>query len=100
MLLTQLLLLVQLVLLKIKYLLLVIQSKKKTDYNTKTNETEKKITGHNHNKYISTPEFNKFTPETFALRLKRANLKSKSDIAHFVNKVGFDNKLKNVTSNK
>ena len=33
---------------------------KKTDYNTKINEIEKKITEHNHNKYITTPEFNNF----------------------------------------
>ena len=33
---------------------------KKPDYNTKINETEKKITDHNHDKYIITPEFNKF----------------------------------------
>ena len=29
---------------------------KKTDYNTTINEIEKKITGHNHDKYITTPE--------------------------------------------
>ena len=28
---------------------------KKTGYNTKVNETEKKITDHNHDKYIATP---------------------------------------------
>ena len=28
---------------------------KKTDYNTKINETEKKITDHYHDKYITTP---------------------------------------------
>ena len=45
---------------KIKYLVLVIQSKE-TDYNTKINEIEKKITDHNHDKYITIPQFNKFT---------------------------------------
>ena len=30
----------------------------KTDYNTKINEIEKKITNHNHDKYITTSEFN------------------------------------------
>ena len=30
---------------------------KKTDYNTKIYETEKKITDHNHDKYITTSEF-------------------------------------------
>ena len=37
---------------------------KKTDYNTKNNEIEKKITDHSHNKCITTPEFNKLTAET------------------------------------
>ena len=60
----------------------------------------KKDTDHNHYKYITTPEFNKFTKEIFELRLKRANLESKSDNSNFVNKADFDNKLKDVTSNK
>ena len=64
------------------------------------NETEKTITDHNHDKYITTPEFNKLTSENFAARLKQANLASKSDIANFVNKTDFNNKLKDVTSNK
>ena len=60
MLLTQLLLLL-LQLLKIKYLKLVIQSKK-TGYNTKISKIENKInTNHDHDKYITTPEFNKST---------------------------------------
>ena len=33
-------------------------------------------------------------------RLKRANLANKSDIANFVNKTDFDNKLKDFTRNK
>ena len=65
---------------------------------------KKKITDHNHDKYITTPEFNKFTAETFAARLKQANLASKSDIFNFVNKTDFDNKLlnfnKRINSNK
>ena len=44
----------------------------------------KKNTDHNHDKYITTPEFNKFMAEIFILRLKRANLGSKSGIANFV----------------
>ena len=38
--------------------------------------------------------------EIFPLRLKGANLASKKEIAHFINKTDFDNKLKDVTSNK
>ena len=73
---------------------------KKTEYNTKISEVEKKITDHNHDTCITTPEFNKFTPEIFDFRLKRANLTSKSDIANFVKKTDFDNELKDATSNK
>ena len=73
-------------------------------YNTKINEIEKKITDNNHDKYITTPEFNKLTSENFAVRLKQANLASKSDIANFVKKTSFDQKLKHlnktITSNK
>ena len=90
------LLLVLLRLLKIKNVVLVIQSKK-TDYNTTINDIEKKITDHNHDEYITTPEFNKLTAENFAAILKQVNLASKSD---FVNKTDFDNQVKNVTSNK
>ena len=42
---------------------------KETDYNTKVSETEKKLTDHTHDKYITTPEFNKLTVENFAERL-------------------------------
>ena len=34
---------------------------KKTDYDTKISEIEKKNTNHSLDKYIATPEFNKFT---------------------------------------
>ena len=68
---------------------------KKTDYDTKVNEIENKITDHNHDKYITTPVFNKLTAENFAARLAQANLVTKTD---------FDNKLPNlnrkITSNK
>ena len=70
---------------KKKYLVLVIKSRK-AEYNTKINEIEKKSTDHNHDKYIATPEFDKLTSESFAARLKQANITSKNDIANFVNK--------------
>ena len=88
-----------------RLLILVIQSKK-TDCNTKINQIEKKITDHDHNKYITTKEFNKLTSENCDARLARANLESKNDTADFVKKkpTDFDHKLKNlnkkVTSNK
>ena len=62
--------------------MLVIQSK--TDYDTKISETEKKVTDHNHDKYNTTREFNKFTAEIFAANLSQVNLVIKKD---------FDNKL-------
>ena len=73
---------------------------KKTDYNTQIGETKKKITDHNHDKYITIPEFNKLTAENLSLRLAQANLAGKNNIAALVNKINFDDKLKNVTSNK
>ena len=68
--------------------MLVLQSKK-TDYNTRITEIEKKISDHYHDKYITTPEFNKLTAEHFATRLAQANLACKSDIANFVKKGRF-----------
>ena len=50
---------------------------KKTDYNTKINEIEKKITDHDHDKYITT-EINKLIAENFAARLKQANFSNKN----------------------
>ena len=41
----------------------------------------------------------KLTSENFTTRLIQANLASKSDIANFVKKTDFDNKLKDVTPN-
>ena len=59
---------------------------KKADYNKKVSEIEKKTTDHDHDKYITTPEFNKLTAENFAARLSQANLVTKTD---------FYDKLKN-----
>ena len=69
---------------------------KKTDYNRKINEIEKKITDHDYDKYITTQEFNKLTSDNFTARLAQANLASKNDIADFVKKTDFDDKLKNL----
>ena len=64
-------------------------------------ETENKITDdHDHDNYIKTQEFNKLISENFTARLKQANLASKSDTANFIKKTDFDNKPKEVTSNK
>ena len=42
---------------------------KKTDYDTKISELEKKLTDHNHDKYITTPEFNTLAASVFNTRL-------------------------------
>ena len=63
--------------------MLVIQLKK-TDYKTKINKIQNKISDHDHDKYIATQEFNRLTSENFTTRLKEANLARKNDIANFV----------------
>ena len=45
----------------------------------KVSELENKITYHKHDKYITTPEFNKFTAENLAARLSQANLTTKTN---------------------
>ena len=68
---------------------------KKIDYDTKISELEQKLTDHNHDKYITTPEFKKPIAENFAARLAQANLITKTD---------FDAELpslnRKITSNK
>ena len=68
---------------------------KKTDYNTNITEIEKKLTDHNHDKYIITLEFNTLTADVFNAILAQAKLIAKTD---------FDAKLSSlnqaITSNK
>ena len=53
---------------------------KKTEYDTKiSSKIEKKVTGRNHYKYITTADFNKFAKKVFDARLLRANLVTKAD---------------------
>ena len=52
---------------------------KKADYITKISQLAKTLTDHNHDKYITTPEFNKLTVENFVARLKEVNLVAKAD---------------------
>ena len=49
-----------------------------TDYNAKITEIEKKLTNHDHDKYITTPEFNTLTTDVFNARLAQANLVTKN----------------------
>ena len=62
--------------------MLIVQSKNnnnKKDYITKSKELEKKIVDHNHDRCITTPEFNKFTAKPFDVRLASENLVTKTD---------------------
>ena len=52
---------------------------KKTDYDTKITEIEKKLTDHNHEKYITTLEFNTLAATVFNARLAQVNLITKTD---------------------
>ena len=64
---------------------------KKTDYDTKITVTEKKLTDHNHDKYITTTEFNYLAANVFNVRLAQASLVTKTD---FYNKVSsLDSKI-------
>ena len=51
-----------------------INSLVKLDYNIKITESEKKLTDHDHDKYITTPEFNTLATDVFKARLAKANL--------------------------
>ena len=53
---------------------------KKTDYNTKISEIEGKINNHNHDKYITTPEFNAMAASTFnAILATQTDLRGKPE---------------------
>ena len=58
--------------------MLVIQLKK-TDYDTKITDIEKKLNNHNREKYIDTSEFNKLVVDVFNAELAQANLIIKTD---------------------
>ena len=68
---------------------------KKTDCNAKISETQKTISDHNHDKYITTSEFNTLVAGVFTAGLAQEDLVTKTD---------FDTKLqdisKRITSNK
>ena len=72
------------------------------DITTALTAVENKIP--NHSKYITTPKFNKLAAENFTARLKQANVATKADIADFLKRKDFVDKLKKinkrVTSNK
>ena len=51
---------------------------KRTDHNTKITEIENKL-NHNHDKYITTPEFNTLAANVFNARIAQANFITKTD---------------------
>ena len=56
----------------------------KTDYNTKVTEIENKLNNHNHDKYITTPEFHTLAADVFNARLARAFLVAKTNFDNTV----------------
>ena len=60
----------------------------KTDYDTKISEIEKKVSDHNQDKYITTPEFNNLAAGVFDARLAQVDLVAKAD---------FDIKLQDIS---
>ena len=68
---------------------------KKTDYNTKITEIEKKLSDHNHDKYITTPDFNTLAAGGFNARLAKANLITKTDFEAKLSSL-----IREITTNK
>ena len=52
----------------------------KTDYDSNNTEIERKLTDHDHDKYITTTEFNNLAGRVFTARLEQENLVRKTDI--------------------
>ena len=63
---------------------------KKIDYNTKVTEIENKLNNHNHENYITSPEFNLLAANVFNARLAKANLVAKTDFDNIIS--SFDSK--------
>ena len=57
---------------------------------------KKKGNDYDPDKCITTQELNKLTSNNFTARLAKANLASKSNIAKFVKKTAFDDKLEHL----
>ena len=67
---------------------------KKTDFNTKITEIEKKLTDHNHDKYIDTQEFDKLAADVFNVTIAQTNLITNTYFAKF------SSLYRKITSNK
>ena len=64
---------------------------KKTNYNTKVTEIVNELNNHNHDKYITTPDFNTLAANIFNARLSQANLVTKTIFDNTVS--GLDSKI-------
>ena len=64
---------------------------KKTNYNTKVTEIVNELNNHNHDKYITTPDFNTLAANIFNGRLSQANLVTKTIFDNTVS--GLDSKI-------
>ena len=72
---------------------------KKTDYDTKVTEIENKLNNHNHDKYITTQEFNTLAADVFNARLSQENWVAKTNFDNTVSSL--DSKIaKSKTKNK
>ena len=75
---------------------------KRTDYNTKITEIEKKRTDHNHDKYVTIPKFNILAVDVFNARLAQTNLVTKINLDNTVSSLDSKSAANktNVFSNK
>ena len=63
---------------------------KKTSYNTKVTETENRLDNNNHDRHVTTPEFNDLAADAFNIKLAQTNL---------VTKIDFDTKFLQIKQN-
>ena len=71
----------------------------KTGYETRINEIEKKLTDHNHDKYITTPELNTLTASVFNTRLAQENMITKTNFNNSISSLNSRN-VANKTKNE
>ena len=83
---------------------MLVISLKKTNYNTKVTEIENKLIYHNHDKYVTTPEFDKLAADFFNARLSHTNLIVKTNFDNTVSsldrKIAENKTKKNSIENK
>ena len=72
--------------------------KKKTNYDAKIKEPEKNLTDHNHDKYITTLEFNTLAADVFNARLAQVNVIRKTNVLMLKFQV-FTEKLPQINKN-